>query len=68
MVRLPKTTCCRSVPRCARCPARLALEAKAHESRGAMEQLFHEIYRGAPSMLPEPVAAQLAALAAARAR
>jgi hypothetical protein len=33
-----------------------------------MDRLFREIYCGTPSVLPEPVAAQLAELAAARAR
>ena len=38
------------------------------ERKSAMEQLFHEIYRGRPATLPAPVAAQLDALAAARPR
>ena len=68
MARTPKISCCQSTPRCARCPVRLALEAKAVERLSARQQLFHEIYRGRPRMLPEPVAEQLEALAAARAR
>jgi hypothetical protein len=67
MARTPKTTCCQSTPRCARCPVRLALEARARERRSAMERLFHEIYHGAPPpAVPEPVAEALAAIAAAR--
>lgn len=68
MARTPKTTCCQSTPRCARCPVRLALEARAREQRGPLAQLFDEVFHGAPAALPEPVAVQLAALAAARAR
>jgi hypothetical protein len=65
---LPKSTCCKSTPRCARCPVRLALEARARESRGALAQLFDEVYYGTPAALPEPVTEALAAIAAARTR
>lgn len=67
MSRLPKTTCCRSTPRCARCPARLALEAQSRERWEPRAALIDEILRGTPRELPPPVAAALAGLAEARA-
>ena len=67
MARLPKTSCCQSTPRCARCPVRLALEARARERRSALEQLFVDIYRGGPGVeLPQAVADALATIDAAR--
>jgi hypothetical protein len=66
--RLPKSTCCKSTPRCARCPVRLALEARAREQRGALAQLFDEVYYGTQATLPQPVAEALDAIAAVRAR
>ena len=68
MSRLPKSTCCKSTPRCARCPVRLALEARARERRGALAQLFDEVYYGTPATMPAPVAEALEAIAAVRAR
>ena len=67
MSRLPKTTCCRSTPRCARCPVRLALEAQARERWDPRAALVHEVLRGSARELPPPVAAALAGLAQARA-
>ena len=67
MARLPKTSCCQSTPRCARCPVRLALEARTRERRSGMEQLFAEIYAGRPGVeLPQAVADALATIDAAR--
>ena len=68
MSHLPKSTCCKSTPRCARCPVRLALEARARERHGALAQLFDEVYHGTPAALPAPVADALDAIAAVRAR
>ena len=67
MSRLPKTTCCRSTPRCARCPVRLALEARARGGWDPRALLVDEVFRGASRELPAPVAAALTGLAEARA-
>lgn len=63
---LPKTTCCRSTPRCARCPVRLALEMRAREQMDARAALIDEVFRGTVAPLPQPVADALTALAEAR--
>lgn len=67
MSRLPNTTCCRSTPRCARCPVRLALEARARQAWAPRAALVDEIFRGVPPQLPPPVSEALASLAEARA-
>ncbi|MEX2196146.1 MAG: hypothetical protein WD844_12750 [Thermoleophilaceae bacterium] len=67
MSRLPKTNCCLSTPRCARCPVRLALEVQARETLAPRAALVDEVFRGTPAQLPPPVAEALAGLALARA-
>ena len=56
-------TCCRSTPRCDRCPV---LAIRARRSQAARVTLFDEIYGGRPPALPPAVTAALAALADAR--
>jgi hypothetical protein len=63
-----KTTCCRSMPRCATCPVVLAARARARQRAAAgRAALVEEFLIGRPPRpLPEPVQAALQTLAAAR--
>ena len=62
MPKKPKTTCCRSSPRCRRCPVVLKAEARA----GARAAVVEEIFRGSSRPLPAAVEDALAALSLAR--
>jgi hypothetical protein len=63
-----KTTCCRTMPRCAGCPVVLAARARMQQQRaGARAALVEEMLVGRPPRaLPEPVQAALQQLVAAR--
>jgi len=63
-----KTTCCRSMPRCAGCPVVLAARTRTQQQRaGARAALVEEMLVGRPPRaLPEPVQAALQQLVAAR--
>jgi hypothetical protein len=62
-----KTTCCRSMPRCAGCPVVLAARARTQQRVGARAALVEEMLVGRPPRaLPEPVQAALQQLVAAR--
>jgi hypothetical protein len=62
-----KTTCCRSVPRCAGCPVVLAARTRVAQRAGARSALVEEVLAGRPPRaLPPPVEAALQRLAAAR--
>jgi hypothetical protein len=62
-----KTTCCRSMPRCAGCPVVLASRERTQQRAGARAALVEEMLVGRPPRaLPEPVQAALQQLVAAR--
>lgn len=61
-----KKTCCRSMPRCARCPVLAVRRARAAPRSGTLASVFAEIYSGQPRPLPASVTEALAALALAR--
>ena len=64
-----KTTCCRSLPRCASCPVVLASRVRAQQRAGDRAALVEEFLIGrGPRPLPEPVQSALQGLVAARAR
>jgi hypothetical protein len=58
--------CCRSTPRCAGCPVRAAVAARAKQANDDLEALLGEILRGPVRELPPTVAAALAELEFAR--
>lgn len=59
----PKKKCCRSTPRCGRCPVVLKAQARARERRDARVSLIEEIFAGTPLRpLPACVDAALAGL------
>jgi hypothetical protein len=63
----PKTKCCQSSPRCARCPARLLCAATCPNNEADTNTLVAEIFARHPQRdLPLPVRKQLAGLAAMR--
>jgi hypothetical protein len=63
-----KTTCCRSLPRCAGCPVVLAARARSQQRAAGRAALVEEFLIGRPARpLPEPVRAALDQLVATRA-
>ena len=63
-----KTTCCRSLPRCAACPVVLAARARNQQRAAGRAALVEEFLIGRPARpLPEPVQAALEQLGAERA-
>jgi hypothetical protein len=62
-----KTSCCRSVPRCAGCPVVLAARERVAQRADHRAALVEEMLVGRPRRtLPEPVQAALERLVAAR--
>ena len=60
---LQNLKCCRSCPRCADCPVRMAAARRAVVRRDQTRSLVEEILCGPPVReLPEPVIAALAGL------
>ena len=59
---MPKS-CCRSCPRCADCPVRVAALARARANQKGVAALVDEVFAGRPPRpLPDPVTAALAAI------
>ena len=64
-----KTSCCRSLPRCASCPVVLAARARRQAQLDGRAALVEEMLLGRPARpLPEPVQHALLQLSAARSR
>jgi hypothetical protein len=63
-----KKKCCRSRPRCGRCPVLLVTEARARERAKSRAALAEEILRAPSQPVPESVAEALLALSRARSR
>jgi hypothetical protein len=62
-----KTTCCRTLPRCAGCPVVLAARARSQQRAAGRAALVEEFLIGRPARpLPEPVQSALQTLMAAR--
>jgi hypothetical protein len=62
-----KERCCRSIPRCAACPARAATTVRAQQAADTPAALLAEILRSRPGRpLPRSVATALADLELAR--
>jgi hypothetical protein len=61
-----KTSCCRSLPRCERCPVLVAAHIRKPSHASRLAKLVEEVLVGNPVALPDPVSQALAGLAVAR--